>query len=61
MDFGGTAWIAASSIIVSSASGPVMRLILNIILKSWAKVLREARNTSLSIIRDWMEEERYEI
>ena len=52
MDFGGTAWIATISIIVSSASGAVIRLILDTLLKSWAKVLREARNTSLSMIRD---------
>ena len=61
MDFGGTARIAANSIIVSSASGPVTRLILDILLKSWAKALREVRNTNLSMIRDWMEEARYVI
>ena len=56
MDFGGTARTAANSIIVSSASGPVKRLIQDILLKSWAKVLSEVRSTSLSMIRDWMEE-----
>ena len=57
MVFGGTARIAANSTIVSSASGPVIRLTLDILLKRWAKVPREARSTSLSVIRDWMEKE----
>ena len=61
MDFDGTARTAANSTIVSSASGPVIGLILDILLKSWGKVPREAWNTRLLMVRDWMEKEGYVI
>lgn len=47
MGFGGTVWIAANSTIVSSAPGAVIRpILLDIALKSWAKVRRDVRNTT---------------
>lgn len=50
MDFGGAAWVVVDLITVSSASGPMRRIIRDIYLKIAARALRGVRKIRLPMI-----------